>query len=113
MIAAVARIASIRGTLERMPMEIAVRLRISGDGRAFRLPSGTRSLLYGPDGSSALHGAVTDLEDSDDLQPGFSGTATLRFWGDDLVDLTGVNRLAIWYGEPIGEAIVERIVARP
>jgi len=38
---------------------------------------------------------VTDLEDSDDLQPGFSGTATLRFWGDDLVDLTGVNRLAI------------------
>jgi hypothetical protein len=56
--------------------------------------------------------AVTDLEGADEVQPELSGTVTLRLWGDDLIELSGVDRRAIWYGEPVGEAIVERLVAR-
>jgi hypothetical protein len=81
-------------------------------GSKFRLPDGTRSLLFKVDPGTPnelLAGAVTETKGKS-LRPGAQLTAWLHFWASEVAGrLQPDTRLVVWYGQDVGEAWVREV----
>lgn len=81
------------------------------------MPTGTRSLLLvfpslERPGAEVKMGAVIDVIDGPALVPGMDGVlVVIRFWADEAaVHATPGAAFTLWYGRPVGEGVVTRIV---